>query len=213
MVNLHQTQSLIFAGEKIEQAEMGMVLVHGRGADAASILKLADRLDTSGFAILAPQASGNIWYPHRFLAPLAQNEPWLSSALESIENAVKSIHQAGIPYEKSILIGFSQGACLVLEYAFRNPRRYGGIVGLSGGLIGEDGLLRVPSGSLSGTPVFIGCSDIDFHIPRYRVEETAEFFQSLGGEVDFRLYSDMDHTVNEDELTAVQKILDRMRDS
>lgn len=184
-----------------------MVMVHGRGASAEDILSLAPQLDRRGFAFLAPQAAGNTWYPRRFLDPIESNEPWLSSGLGAVGEVLGRVGAASIPPERTILLGFSQGACLALEFAARNARRYGGVVGLSGGLIGPDDTPRTYPGSLAGTPVFLGCSDVDPHIPRERVLETATEMRRLEGEVTARLYPDMDHTVNQDELDFVSGIM------
>lgn len=190
-------------GEPLDRAQAAMIMVHGRGASAEDILTLADDLAQPGFAYLAPQATGRTWYPNRFLVPLSENEPWLSSALAFIGNVLAQITDAGIPPERTMLLGFSQGACLVLEFAARNARRYGGIVGLSGALIGPEDAPRDYAGSLAGTPVFLGCSDADFHVPKERVNETAAVLERLGGSVTVRLYPNLDHTVNEDELDFV----------
>ncbi len=179
-----------------------MVLLHGRGATADDILSLAAEFDQSGFAYLAPQASGNTWYPNRFMEQIARNEPWLSSAL----NVVATLLERLAP-ERTILLGFSQGACLATEFAARHARRYGGVVGLSGGLIGPDGTPRDYPGSLDGTPVFLGCSDVDFHIPKERVVESAGILQQLGGDVTMRLYPNMGHTVNLDEIEVVRAMM------
>jgi predicted esterase len=205
--NLHQGQPILQAGEKLENATAAMVMIHGRGATAGSVLRLADEFTQPGFAYLAPQAAGDTWYPHRFLAPTASNEPWLSSALAAVESVVGQIQAAGIPAERLMLLGFSQGACLALEYAARHARRYGGIVGLSGGLIGADDEPRHDRGHFAGTPIFLGCSEIDFHIPKARVEHAARVLQDLGGEVTKRLYANMDHTVNHDEIKFIREMM------
>ena len=184
-----------------------MLMVHGRGASAEDILSLTGELALPGFAYLAPQAAENSWYPNRFLAPLASNEPWLSSALALVDDAFAQIGAAGIPPERTMLLGFSQGACLALEYATRHARRYGGVVGLSGALIGPEETRRDYAGSLAGTPVFLGCSDVDFHVPKERVQETADVLRRLGGDLTVRLYPNMDHTVNQDEIDFVRSML------
>ncbi len=204
---LHQDQPILTAGEPLTRAPAAMVLLHGRGASAEDILTLAAELDQPGFAYLAPQAANGTWYPNRFLAPLESNEPWLSSALNVVANALAQIAAAGIPSERTLLLGFSQGACLALEFAARNARRYGGIVGLTGGLIGPDNLPRAYAGSLAGTPVFLGCSDVDFHIPKERVELTAQVLTRLGGDVTTRFYPNMGHTVNQDEMNFVREMM------
>src|SRR5713226_8897142 len=203
----HQGQPILTAGEPLNRARAAMVMVHGRGASAESILDLAVELHQPGFAYLAPQAAGDTWYPYSFLAPLANNEPGLSSGLAAIANVLAQVAQAGIPLERTMLLGFSQGACLTLEFVARNARRYGGVVGLSGGLIGPDGTPRDYPGSLAGTPVFLGCSDIDPHIPKERVQHSAEVLQKLGGEVTAQLYPRMAHTVNRDELRFVHAMM------
>ncbi len=203
----HAAQAVLHAGTALDQAPAVVLMIHGRGASAEDILGLASEFGRADLAYLAPQAAGGTWYPQRFIAPLAANEPWLSSALARIETLRKYAEDAGIPAERTILLGFSQGACLALEYAARNARRYGGIVGLSGGLIGPDDTPRDYAGSLAGTPVFLGCSDIDFHIPKERVLESADVLRRLGANVDARLYPGMGHTINDDELTAVKDIL------
>lgn len=203
----HQGQPVRMAGEPLERAQAAMLMVHGRGASAEDILSLSDQFNRSGFAYLAPQAVGNTWYPNRFLVPLEDNEPWLSSALAFVGEVFAEIVKAGIPPERVILLGFSQGACLTLEYAARNAQRYGGIVGLSGALIGPDDIPRDYQGSLAGTPVFLGCSDVDFHVPKERVDQTAEVLRKLHGEVTERLYPNLNHTVNQDEIDSVRGMM------
>jgi len=206
--NPHGEQTVRMAGEPLDQAKAAMLMVHGRGATAEDILSLAGELNQPGFAYLAPQAAGNTWYPNRFLVPLSENEPWLSSALSFVQDVYAQIVNAGIPHERIMLLGFSQGACLTLEFAARNARRYGGIVGLSGALIGPDDTPRDYKGTLEGTPVFLGCSDVDFHVPKERVDQTAEVFRRLGGNVTERLYPDMDHSVNQDEIDFVRGMME-----
>jgi len=203
----HEGQPLLFAGEKLEQARAAMIMIHGRGASAESILALAEEFKQPDFAYLAPQAAGETWYPNRFLAPIASNEPWLSSALEVVDDVVERARTAGIPTERIMLLGFSQGACLALEYAARNAQRYGGVVGLSGGLIGAEDEPRRDNGNFAGAPIFLGCSEADFHIPKARVEHAAKILQALGGEVTMRLYRNMDHTVNHDEVKFVRDMM------
>jgi phospholipase/carboxylesterase len=207
----HQGQPLLVRGAALDQARAAMVLVHGRGDSAAGIMALAQELAQPDFVYLAPQAAGGQWYPNRFIAPLASNEPGLSSGLQAIADALARAADAGIPAERVILLGFSQGACLALEFAARNARRYGGVAGLSGGLIGPDGTPRDYDGSLAGTPVLLGCSDVDFHIPLQRVHEAAEVLGRLGAQVDERIYPGMGHTINQDELDAVQAMMGTLR--
>ena len=203
----HQGQPVLVAGELIDRAKAAMVMVHGRGATAESILELALELKQPGFVYLAPQAAGNSWYPNSFRAPIASNEPGISSGLAAIASVLAQGEEAGIPLERTMILGFSQGACLALEFVARNARRYGGVVGLSGGLIGPDGTPRDYAGSLAGTPVFLGCSDIDPHIPKERVEQAAEVLGKLGGNVTARLYPRMGHTVNRDEIRFVRGMM------
>ncbi len=203
----HQGQPVLVAGESLDKATAAMVMLHGRGAAAEDILALAAEFKQPDFAYIAPQAARNSWYPNSFLAPIASNEPGLSSGLAVIAAILAQLADAGIPAERTMLLGFSQGACLALEFAARNARRYGGLVGLSGGLIGPDDTPRNYGGSLEGTPVFLGCSDNDFHIPRERVEQSAEVFKRLGANVTTRLYPGLGHTVNRDEIRFVQGMM------
>ena len=203
----HQGQPVLTAGEPLASARAAMILVHGRGASAADILMLAGELAQPGFAYLAPEAANHTWYPNSFLAPLASNEPGLSSGLAVIASLLAQVERAGIPAERTVIAGFSQGACLSLEFVARNARRYGGVIALSGGLIGPDGPPRDYPGSLARTPVFLGCSDIDPHIPRERVLLSAEVLKSLGGQVTARLYPRMGHTINRDELLMARTIV------
>lgn len=183
-----------------------MILVHGRGASAADIMTIADEVMFPGVAYLAPQAAGSTWYPNPFTAPLETNEPHLSSALEVLSSLLTRV-ETTVPAEKVVLLGFSQGACLALEFAARHARKYGGVVGLSGGLIGPDSTPRDYPGDFRRTPVFLGCSDVDPHIPKERVIEAAEVFKRMGADVTMRLYPGMGHTVNADEIDAVRKIV------
>ena len=187
-----------------------MIMVHGRGASAQDILSLTGEFSKEGFAFLAPQAEGGTWYPRRFLDPIEANEPWLSSALRAVSGVLEKVEDTGIPAERTILLGFSQGGCLALEFAARNARRYGGVIGWSGGLIGPDGTPRDYPGSLEGTPIFLGCSDIDPHIPKERVLETAEVMEDLGGQVTARLYPRMGHTVNQDEIDFLSDLMSKL---
>lgn len=207
MAGLHQGQAVLHTGAPLETAKAAMIMVHGRGASAESILSLVPEINQEGFAYLAPQAANHAWYPNGFMSPIPSNEPWLSSALNTVGSVLQAVNDAGIPSEKIILLGFSQGACLATEFAARNAQRYGGVVGLSGGLIGPDGTPRDYEGSLAGTPVFLGCSNVDFHIPKERVLHSADVLRQLGGEVTDRLYTNMGHTVNEDELEAVRAMM------
>jgi predicted esterase len=186
------------------------VLLHGRGADAGDILSVYAGLGLRGLAAVAPQAAGNSWYPHSFLAPLEANQPYLDSALRRIESIVADLLRRGVPSEGIALLGFSQGACLTLEHAVRHPRRYGGVIGLTGGLIGPAGTPRDYPGSLDGTPVFLGAGDPDPHVPFARVRETEEMLTRMGAFVEVRRYPGMPHTINQDELDTTRSLLLRV---
>lgn len=204
----HQGQPVRTAGAPLHAARAAMILVHGRGATADSILTLVPALSRPDIAYLAPQASGNTWYPYSFLAPISHNEPGITSGMQAIQDVLDTITAAGVPPERTVLLGFSQGACLIVEFAARNARRYGGIACLSGGLIGPDDTARDYPGSLHGTPAFFGCSDVDSHVPKERVELTADVLGRLGATVTLRLYPGMGHVVNDDEILEVQRLLD-----
>ena len=208
MQNIHQNQPVLTAGAPLENATAAMILVHGRGASAESILELTAEFDQPDFAYLAPQAAGGTWYPNPFMTPIEGNEPYLSSALAKLADVLAQVETAGIPPEKTILLGFSQGACLASEFAARNARRYGGVVALSGGLIGPPGTdFSRYAGSLDGTPVFLGCSDVDPHIPLERVQETTAVLRNLGGDVTEHIYPNMGHTINMDEIEFVRGMM------
>jgi phospholipase/carboxylesterase len=206
MIAPHTGMPVLEAGERLGQARAAMILVHGRGATAEDIMTVAAELAHPGFAYLAPQAAGNAWYPNPFTAPLEANEPYLSSALDVVETVLARVEES-IPAERVILLGFSQGACLTLEFAARHARRYGGVVGLSGGLIGPDGSPRDYPGDFAGTPVFLGCSDVDPHIRKDRVVEAADVFSRMGAQTTIRLYPGMGHTVNQDEIDSVRELV------
>jgi predicted esterase len=207
IIGPHHGQPVHTAGIALEKAKAAMVMVHGRGATAESILTLVPALDADGFAFLAPQASGNTWYPNSFLSPIQSNEPGISSGLAVIEDVIARIEHAGIARDRIMLLGFSQGACLSLEFAARHATRYGGIACLSGGLIGPDGTPRDYEGRFDGTPAFLGCSDVDFHIPAVRVSESAKVLERMGASVTMKLYPGMGHLVNDDEIAHVKALM------
>lgn len=206
----HQGQPVIMAGAGFNEARAAMVMVHGRGATAHDILMLMHELQQPEFAYIAPQAAGHTWYPYSFMAPIQQNEPGLSSGFQALADVLVELTQSGFPPEKVMLLGFSQGGCLVLEFVARNARRYGGVVGLSAGLIGPEGTKRDCKGSLEDTEVFLGCSDIDPHVPKERVQESARVMEGLGADVIERLYPNMAHTINEDEIRTVQAMMQNL---
>ena len=206
----HREARVVEAGAPLRRAKAAVVMLHGRGADAGDMLALAETLAQPDLAYLAPQAAGRSWYPHSFLAPIVRNEPFLSSALELLDRLLGRLGAQGLQPERVVLLGFSQGACVALEYAARHARRYGGVVGLSGGLIGPEGTPRDYAGQLAGTPVFLGCSDVDPHIPLDRVHETARVLGALGGAVAERIYPGMGHGINEDEVKQARGLLARL---
>lgn len=212
MAGPHQNQPVVVAGTPLEQAAAALILVHGRGATAQNILELADWLRHPELAYLAPQASGNTWYPYSFLAEIELNEPGLSSGLAVLSNLVEQVQMAGIERGRIIVGGFSQGACLASEFVARQAEPLAGLLAFSGGLIGPPGTPRDYAGSLSGMPAFLGCSDIDPHVPLPRVEETAAVLATLGAQVDKRIYPGMGHTINEDELSAAQALIEKALD-
>ncbi len=187
------------AGTAVDEARAALVLIHGRGATARSIVNMAGTFHRPGIALLAPQAANNTWYPHSFMQPVERNEPGRSSGLRAVDDAVGTATEAGVPLDRVLVLGFSQGACLASEYVARNPRRYGGAVAFSGGLIGETVDPGEFEGDLDGTPYFIGCSDSDPHIPEERVHATADVFERLNADVEKRIYQGMGHAVNADE--------------
>lgn len=207
MIGPHQDQPLVTAGAPSDAAEAALVLVHGRGATAQSILGLADEFHEHGVAYFAPQAARNTWYPNRFTAPVEANEPGRSSGLRAIDDAIAEANDTGIPTERIVVLGFSQGACLASEYVARTPRRYGGLAALSGGLIGDTLDPSDYEGDLEETPVFLGCGDRDPHIPTERVHESAETFDRLDADVTERIYEEMGHGINQDGIDYVSEMV------
>lgn len=204
----HYGQPVLTTGASLANATCAMIMIHGRGGSADDILAMSNHFTKPDVAYFAPQARNFTWYPHRFIMPRTSNEPFLSSAQKIIAELITHINQSGVPTHKIMLIGFSQGACMVLEYAARNTQRYGAVFGLSGGLIGAEGELVGYAGSLSQTPIFLGCSDIDDHIPIERVHESAEILTTLGASITKRIYPNMGHTINQDELDFIKSVMD-----
>jgi predicted esterase len=205
----HGSQPTFTAGPAIEKADLALLLLHGRGASAQDILSVYRALGLDTVSAIAPQAADNTWYPNSFLAPLESNQPFLDSALRRIESLVDSLIARGIQSKRIALLGFSQGACLTLEFVARHPRRYGAVIGLTGGLIGPPGTPRKYPGSLAGTPVFLGTSDPDPHVPYGRVKETETVLRKMGAEVELRRYPGMPHTIDGDELDAARRLIER----
>jgi predicted esterase len=211
----HGGSPVVRIGADPADASSAMILIHGRGASAESMVPLAESLttdDADNMAVLIPQAAGSVWYPQRFIAPLEGNEPYLSSALAVVTSLLEELVSADIAPARIIIGGFSQGACLSAEFAARHPQRYGGILVFSGGVIGPPGtdFGGLYSGDLAGTPAFIGCSDTDFHIPLERVRETTAALTGLGANATERIYPGMGHTINADELAAAKEIVQRV---
>jgi len=206
----HGSQPVKLAGVSIQDAKAAMIMVHGRGATADNILTMVPELAQPDFAYVAPQAAQNTWYPFSFLAPISKNEPGISSGISKLGSLVDELVAAGMTHQNIFLLGFSQGACLALEFAARHARRYGGVIGLSGGLIGPDDTPRNYTGSLNDTPIFLGCSDVDFHIPKERVHLSAEILKDLGGNVTATLYPGMGHAINQDEIDFVKSMMSKI---
>jgi predicted esterase len=202
----HGDEPVVEEGAALGTAPV-LILVHGRGAAPPNILELVPRLGRSGWTYLAPTAAGRTWYPYSFMAEQAQNEPGLSSAIDVLKRLLDRVMLAGVRPSQIVLLGFSQGACLTAEFAARHPRRYGGVIIFSGGLMGAPGSVAPHPGSFKGTPVFIGCSDVDSHVPRTRVEESAAIFTQMGAITTCRIYPGMGHVVNDDEIAFAQQVL------
>jgi predicted esterase len=203
----HAGQPVLRLGPALNDARLVAILLHGRGASAGDILGLAHQFSATDIAYMAPQAAASTWYPYSFLAPIPQNEPWLGSALRVVASLVDECAQQGVPTERIAVMGFSQGACLTLEFAARHARRYAAVVAFTGGLIGPPGSSRDYTGDFAGTPVFIGSSDVDSHVPLERVQESTAVFRRMHARVDERIYPGMGHTIDGDELRAADALL------
>ncbi len=203
----HAGQPVLHRGHAIAGARAAVVMVHGRGASAQSILTLVDAIEQPGIAYVAPQAQGGTWYPLGFMSPTERNEPGITSGISVVHALVDDLVAQGIPDERIVLLGFSQGACLAGTALQRRPRRHGGLLMFSGGLIGPPGTEWSAAPGLDGTPVFLGCSDVDAHIPEPRVRESAAHFERMGARVTCRIYPGMGHQVNEDEIAFANDLL------
>lgn len=203
---MHQKHVLV-KGKKLGEADKVLIMVHGRGANAEDILSLAAHLNVEEYTLMAPQATGNTWYPYSFLAPTVNNEPWLSSALEVLGSILKDVNESGITSSNTYFLGFSQGACLTLEFAARNAQRFGGIVAFTGGLIGDRINESNYVGDFDMTPVFIGSSDPDPHVPVARVQQTTGILKKLNANVNEKIYPNMGHTVSENEIEIVNNTI------
>ncbi len=193
------------AGQEITTAKKVLIMLHGRGGSAADILSMAAHLNVADYALAAPQATNNSWYPQSFLAVPMDNEPWLSSALDVVKKLTNDIQQKGIAQENIFFLGFSQGACLMLEFIARNAGKYGGAVAFTGGLIGNWIYAENYKGTFNGMPVFIGTSDPDFHVPVQRVKDTTVLLKSMGADVTERIYDNMGHTITQGELDVANQ--------
>lgn len=202
----HQ-KNIVTAGVPLDQAKKALIMIHGRGASAQDIISLATYLNVGDYALIAPQASGHTWYPYSFMAPVAQNEPGLSSAITVINSIVDDILKAGIPASNIYFMGFSQGACLTLEYVTRHAQPYGGVVAFTGGLIGAELDLANYAGDFNGTPVFIGSSDPDMHVPVTRVRESEKIIKNMGADITVKIYPGMGHTISQDEVETANRLV------
>jgi phospholipase/carboxylesterase len=206
MISIHP-KNIITSGKDLKNAGKALIMIHGRGGSAEDILSLANYLNVKDFALLAPQANNNSWYPYSFLAPLSQNEPWLSSALSLIKETLKDVIDKGISEQNIYFLGFSQGACLTLEFAARNATKFGGVAAFTGGLIGDRIYRENYQGDFKQMPVFIGSSDPDPHVPVVRVGETTRILQSMNADVTERVFQNMGHTISKEEIDLANKLV------
>lgn len=203
---MHSKQ-VVIAGKPLSEASSALIMIHGRGGDAADILSLSSYFPVQDFALLAPQATNNTWYPYSFMAPVSENEPWLSSAIKVVDEVVNDVVNTGILHRDIYLLGFSQGACLTLEYSARHAHRYGGVIAFTGGLIGADINVSNYKGDFNQTPIFIGTSDPDPHVPPGRVLASAAILRSMKAVVTEKIYPGMGHTISQDEISQVNKLI------
>ena len=204
---MNHTLNIKYAGAPLEKASKALIMLHGRGATAESILSLSDHLNVQGYALLAPQATNNTWYPYSFMASVDENEPWLSSAIDIVKQTVDKVLQSGIKSEDIYFLGFSQGACLATEYTARNAQRYGGVVAFTGGLIGKEINMSNYSGDFEQTPIFFGTGNPDFHVPVERVYTSANIARKMNADVTEKVYENRGHTISEDEINIVNSLV------
>jgi phospholipase/carboxylesterase len=195
------------AGKDLKNAEKALIMVHGRGADAHDILGLASHLNVPDFALLAPEATTNTWYPNSFMAKPEQNEPWLSSALDLLKEVVDEVTKEGITAENIYFLGFSQGACLTLEFVTRHAQKYGGVAAFTGGLIGDKINEKNYSGNFNDTPIFIGTGNPDPHVPLERVNESVSILEKMNAKVHLRVYDGRPHTISQDEIEEANRLI------
>jgi phospholipase/carboxylesterase len=201
------TKNIIAAGKELNEDGKVLIMLHGRGGSAKDILSLSSHLEVKDFALFAPQATNNTWYPYSFLAPPSQNEPWLSSALNLLKELLDELKNKSIPTENIYFLGFSQGACLTLEFVTRNANKYGGVVAFTGGLIGDKIYNENYKGDFQNTPVFIGTSNPDPHVPVERVYATTNILKDMNADVTEKIYNNMGHTINQDEIDNANRII------
>jgi phospholipase/carboxylesterase len=203
---MHQ-KKIVTAGQEITTAKKALIMIHGRGGSAEDILTLSNYLQVKDYALIAPQATGGTWYPYSFLAPPAQNEPWLSSALAVLQEVTADVVAQGIAQEQIYFLGFSQGACLTLEFVTRHAGKYGGVVSFTGGLIGDKIYPENYTGNFAGTPVFIGTSNPDPHVPVERVHATEKTLQKMGATITVNVYDNMGHTISQEEIDQANTLV------
>lgn len=201
------SKNIITAGKELNASGSVLIMLHGRGGSAEDILSLAAHLEVSKYSLIAPQATGNTWYPYSFLAPPAQNEPWLSSALNNLKDLVNDLYSKGVPSENIFFLGFSQGACLTLEYVTRNANKFGGVVAFTGGLIGDKINRENYTGDFQGTPIFIGSGNPDPHVPVERVHVTTNILKNMNASVTEKIYDGLGHTINQDEFDNANRLV------
>jgi phospholipase/carboxylesterase len=207
MTNDMHKKNIQTAGKSLKEAEKVLIMIHGRGADARDILSVASHLNVNEYALLAPEATNNTWYPHSFMAKPEQNEPWLSSALDLLKEMVDEVTKQGITTENIYFLGFSQGACLALEFVARHAKKFGGVVALTGGLIGDKIKQENYSGSFNGTPIFIGTGNPDPHVPTERVKESADILEKMNAKVHLKVYDGKPHSVSPDEIEEANRLI------
>lgn len=205
---MHNPNNIRYGGKALAEADRALLLLHGRGGSAENMLDLAGELNIPDFAFVAPQAANNTWYPYSFLMPEADNQPWLGSAVANVKTQINAIIEAGIPAERIWVLGFSQGACLTLEATARNAQRYGGIIALTGGLIGQTlDTNKYKGGKLNGTPVYISAADFDPHVPLIRAQLSERVLRDLGAKVELQVFSGKPHIISPKELAKVKAYL------
>ena len=205
--NKTHLKNITFAGKPLSEAKKVLIMIHGRGAGAQDILSMASYFDVKGFALLAPQATNATWYPYSFMSPVAQNEPWLNSALSLLKELVADVNNQGIALENIYFLGFSQGACLMLEFVARNATKFGGVAAFTGGLIGDKINTENYKGDFAGTPIFIGTSNPDPHVPVERVYATTNILKQMNAAVTEKVYANMGHIINKDEISNANNLI------